>query len=258
MALFTQQESRILTILILSGTLSACSVPQGFKFATLEDQVNNAGAIVEATAGKNFAEDKVNFGLIKFNDVRFLKGCGPEQITVEGFKNSAACGAGIPSVGDKVVLFLCKGSDETNWKINDFSVSTGVVFLKYKKNSLSRVRNLVLSKFGSLGKCSTLSKCKNGKKKPVVGPPKGNGGKSNVTDESEKSTELCDNMVKNSLKDFDLEDAKSLLNISELSEISNLSDHPLDSNINNPKVNNLKNKLDKIKKLFPVAIGDTK
>jgi hypothetical protein len=240
----------ILFSIILNLSLS-CSVAPGYKFATLTDQVNNAGAIVEATAGKNFAKDKINFGQIKFSNVRFLKGCGPKEIIVEGFKNSAACGAGIPKKDQKVILFLCKGSDESNWVVNDFKVSTGVLFLNNKKNYSSQIKTLVLNKFGSLGKCSTLSECKKkiDNKPPVkpVDPPK---------EKCDESVDIVDNIINDATREINAIDVGSLVDISELSEISNLTKTPvLDVNTKNL----LKDiSMDSIKLPNLVLIGDSK
>ena len=148
-----------LTFIFFVNIIFSCSIAPGFKFASIEDQVNNSGAIVEATAVQNFADDKINFGNIEFKDIFYLKGCGPRIITVDGFRNSAACGAGIPITGDRVILFLCGKNNLTNWSLNTFSVSTGVLFLNNNQNYSSKIKNLVMNKLGSIGQCSTLSKC---------------------------------------------------------------------------------------------------
>lgn len=221
----------LIICLLLSKRHFFCSIPRGFKFATIDDQVSNAGAIVMATAVKNFAEDKVNQGNIEFREVKFLKGCGPSVLTVEGFKNSAACGAGIPVKGDRVILFLCPGSDSTNWTLNDFSISTGVLFLKYKKGYEKTIPELVLKKYGSLGKCSTLSKCTkklrgvDKKPKDIQNPTKKKSKIRDSRESSEDGSDETDKLCINSVRldsEIDTFGSGQLLDASDLSDISEM------------------------------------
>ena len=64
---------------------------------------------------------------VTLNNLQFIRGClKSPTITIRGFVQDATCGSGIPTVGDKIIVFLCEVEDYV-LKVNQYVPFTGWV-----------------------------------------------------------------------------------------------------------------------------------
>ena len=94
---------------------------------TLEEQINNAGIILTATV-KSVPQ---NFGgntSVDLENVQYIRGCNKQEITVDNFKGGNMCGAGVPNIGDKIIVFGCGDRDVSrNIRLHNFLVIQGLL-----------------------------------------------------------------------------------------------------------------------------------
>ena len=148
--------------------------------------------------------DGINEATVEFSVKQYFKGCGDRNVIVTGFQGSSLCGSGVPRENDVMILFVCMDNpinkQMTNsiqkWKINNFSISTGALFLKYNPDNLYKVSELVSNKPKGFHDCSTMGFCSNGKS-----PVKSSG--SNDSDDSDDSNDSNDSDDLEDLEDLD-------------------------------------------------------
>ena len=163
-------------MLCLMHNLQACTPLPNFNYATLDEQVKYASAIMVGEVVEMLDGDGYNDAVVNFAVDKYLKGCGDSTITVGGFLGGSMCGSGIPRLRDKLVLFACEKDFkmyvdvETNqkWVINTFSMFTGLRFLEYDETVPEQVNALLKQKPTGPNDCSTLAVCGS---RPEVIPP---------------------------------------------------------------------------------------
>lgn len=141
-----------------------CSVTNSFKFPTLEEQTFLASAIIRGKVLKT--EGNINQGSIQLKVREYIKGCGKHRkIIVNGFTNSARCGVGTPKVGSEIVVFLCpESSNKKVWRLNDYTLFTGLYVIKSKdvpktqktRKTLKKLRKQVLKESGCIHCCQSM------------------------------------------------------------------------------------------------------
>jgi hypothetical protein len=146
----------------------SCSPIPGYKYATLEDQANNASAVLHGRVKEIIGGDYVNDSVIIFSVNNYLKGCGDSEVIVSGFQGSSLCGSGLPDVEDELILFACPDSDGTDdlqkWKLNTFDMFTGALFMKYYENqTLNDIISNELKLMNGTNDCLSMGQCLNKK-----------------------------------------------------------------------------------------------
>ena len=105
-----------LILSILLGISKQCSVTPGFKFASFSEQATYAGGIF---IGKVKSVSNRFNANVTLTDIVHYRGCaGSGDITVSGFVDGATCGSGIPSIGDKIIVFVCETDQFPYVKVN--------------------------------------------------------------------------------------------------------------------------------------------
>ena len=148
-------------------SLNACSPIPNFNYATLEEQVKYASAVMVGKVDKILEGDGYNYAIVEFSVNKYLKGCGEASIIVTGFEGGSMCQNGVPEEGDELILYACKDDfpvetdSETHqkWKINTFSLFTGVTYLKYSSDYVQKVEALIDDVPQGFDDCSTLAVC---------------------------------------------------------------------------------------------------
>ena len=237
----------LLSILFLQKQIFSCSPTPGYKFATLKDQVRNASAIMHGKVTEILSGDGINEATVQFSVKKYLKGCGDKSVVVSGFQGSSLCGSGVPSNGDEMVLFVCMDNPVNqemsnslqNWKINNFSISTGALFLKYNFDNLAKVSKLTDKKAKGFNDCSSMGLCL--KTKDSDNSNQGiisneNSEKSKKSQESEDSDDLEDFDNLDNLEDFedfdDLEDFGDFNNLLDFDHFKSFNKQSSYSNFN--------------------------
>ena len=154
-----------------------------FKFATEEEQIDKAGAIIVGTVDRVYGRDVINDPTVDLRNVKYLKGCGSDYVTIEGFSNSAMCGQSPPKVGTRIVLFVCLNNDKLLesfseseqmprrdrrkarrelrnndlWFLNNFKILLPTY--EAERDLLIRIRKRVAKEYGCTGCCRSLTKC---------------------------------------------------------------------------------------------------
>ena len=107
-------KKQILLYILIKLT-SQCRMVRDWKKPTLTQQIKNAGIILIGSV--NFVPKIFGKRSIKLTNIKYLKGCNKkEEITVDGFKPGNLCGAGIPSINNKIIIFGCKENNKINKK----------------------------------------------------------------------------------------------------------------------------------------------
>ncbi len=112
----------IFSIIFFTHVLFCCSPAPGYVAATLKEQIDFAGVILIGTV------TSISNGFnatAQLENVKYFRGCYGNAISVEGFNHSASCGAGIPSVGQKIIVFAC--GETGSLKLNQYIIHTGWV-----------------------------------------------------------------------------------------------------------------------------------
>ena len=143
--------------------VSGCSILPGFKFATIEEQVDYANSIFVGRVRKVITIIPSNTWAILLDRYQILKGGQmlrwgrrPRVLEITGFAGGSLCGPAPPKKGERVAVFVCPNKDSNTWqtqkkrnqwrgrywKLNKFVIGAGVANLKYKSNSLRKIRRL--------------------------------------------------------------------------------------------------------------------
>ena len=136
----------------------SCSVGPGYQFATNQEQITLASTVVFGRVDQVDYTIPNNEAIITLGPYRVWKSWHlrrsrkPRKLQISGFRSTAACGSGIPQVGDEVVLFLCPNRDRKTWlnarsrawrkrywSLNNIAVFTG---MKYVKRGTKEYRDL--------------------------------------------------------------------------------------------------------------------
>ena len=144
---------KIFLAIFLLKFVSLCSVTPDFQFATLEEQINFAAIILTGTVTS--VSDPINEATIGLTDLQFYKGCLQKtSVTISGFRGSSLCGAGIPDVGDKIIVFACENDlNEADLKTNQFVLFTG--WVDHNPVNLQAVQNQTRNRGG---KCNRFGR----------------------------------------------------------------------------------------------------
>ena len=148
-------------------SLQACSPIPNYNYASLEEEVKYASAIMVGKVEQVLEGDGYNYAIVNFSVDKYLKGCGESTITVTGFKGGSMCQSGVPDVGDELILYACHDDFEVDtelethqtWKINTFSLFTGVTYLKYSPDYVKKVEALIPNLPSGFDDCSSLAVC---------------------------------------------------------------------------------------------------
>ena len=133
-------NQKLLYILLTQITFQ-CSMSRNWISPTLDEQINKAGIILIATVKKV----PQNFGSasITLKNIEYIRGCNKQEITVDKFRGGSMCGAGIPSVNDKIIVFACgdNNNKNKNIRLHNFTSFTG--FVRWNQANEDLVRKLV-------------------------------------------------------------------------------------------------------------------
>ena len=161
---------KILTKIVLFLTfifinpIFSCRPGPGYIMPTIEEETEKASAIVKGIVHRVKDSRKGSSKKIILKQTKFIKGCGPKKIVVSNFRSTAACGAGIPKVGDKVMLFICpkrktKWGRTRFWKLNSIGIGAGMVYVEHELDSVNMVQDKIRNQFGGLGLCKSRGEC---------------------------------------------------------------------------------------------------
>ena len=160
-------------LLCFADSLDACSPLPNYKYATIDEEASNAGAVIRGTVEKIIGGDQINDSTVVLSVDKYLKGCGQDSVVVSGFQGSSLCGSGIPDVGDELIVFVCldrlrkneRGRSRQRWKLNTYDIFTGVWFVKYIRNRTSHVEQYITDELkldNQPGDCASLGACGKG------------------------------------------------------------------------------------------------
>jgi hypothetical protein len=156
---------KIIICLALPYLLLSCSVGPGYKWATDEEQVTLAStviwgvvdSVVETLPNNKAVITMERYQVWKSSHLRKRRRGRRTKIKLEisGFRSTAACGAGMPSEGEELILFLCPNRDSKTWlnpsnpfwrkkywKLNDIAVFTGMIRAKRSSKRYRKVKRL--------------------------------------------------------------------------------------------------------------------
>ena len=139
-------------VLLVSAVLSLnedCAPNGDWDRPNLKEQVKFASVIFEGEVIQN----KSNNGhetqsYIKV--IRYLKGCGPDKVIVNGFDNKDSCKLdppltkirirrGAPRRRVRGVYFVCNDEKENEFRINDYTFSAGMLQRTYDRKMLEKL-----------------------------------------------------------------------------------------------------------------------
>ena len=146
---------KILTFVIASTILKACSPAPDWVPSTIADQVNHAGAVIYGEVESVIFDNNSISYYVHLNNAHFFKGCGPQYVRVNGYTSSASCGVDPPSVGEKVIVFVCRDGD--HWNLNNINLHTGSIYAT--DENIERVRKLTKKDYICEGCCVVYNKC---------------------------------------------------------------------------------------------------
>ena len=84
----------------------------------------------------------------------YIRRRGPRNIEIAGVKGGNLCGAGIPKVGEEVIVFVCPNRNRSTWrrnrgrwwkkywKINQYKAYSGLIKAPHGSQKYIEVRNL--------------------------------------------------------------------------------------------------------------------
>ena len=116
----------LLIIMILSLGLKACRVPRTFIDPYLEESYNLCAAAIIGTV-ESLSDPEVEFeSEIILNNAVYYKGCGPSRVRVKGYSSESQCGIPAPVSGERVIVFVCKDSvDSDAWRLHKYVAFAG-------------------------------------------------------------------------------------------------------------------------------------
>ena len=154
----------LVAIMTLANLHSSCSLIEGFNFPTPLEQADLAATIIYGTVSKISGKDTVNRARVTLQKASYLKGKGPRRVHVDGWSNSAACGMSAPTVGEKVIVFVCPTVSKKLWNFNKFTVFTGAIYITSStKNIFYQIRNFIRKQNG-------CSKCRGNRCRKCIIP----------------------------------------------------------------------------------------
>ncbi len=143
----------ILTIMSITKILEACSVIQGYPFATIPEQVDKAGAVFKGTVVSVTASYPQS---VILKNIVYYKGCGPSTAKVSSFRSSATCGVDAPSVGTNIIIFACY--DNNSWVLNEIAVFAGAT--QASKKNIAQIESLTENELHCANCCFMYKNCK--------------------------------------------------------------------------------------------------
>ena len=142
----------------------SCRPGAGYVMPTIEEQTEKASAIVKGIV-KKVREPKSGIGVtVVLKQAKFIKGCGPKRLVISNFRSTAACGAGIPEVGDTIMVFVCpkrkrKIKRTRFWKVNQIAIGAGMINVKYQIDDVNWIQDKIREEYGELGLCESQGEC---------------------------------------------------------------------------------------------------
>ena len=115
----------IILLSLLINLSFSCSPTPRWEPSTTQEQVKHAGAVVIGKVTTVETNNTNYISTITLEETVFYKGCGPKQITVTGFTDSAACGVDVPSKNSEIVVYVCRDKDKGIWKLNEINIHAG-------------------------------------------------------------------------------------------------------------------------------------
>ncbi len=123
----------LMNVFIFFRMVLNCSIGGTFLHATLEEQIDFAGVIVVGYVDKS--TNQYGVGEVEIINLTYYRGCGDQsRLKINNFHSNAMCGAGIPKVGERIIVFACGNEKNPD---DDFKLNSYVHFSGWTKWSWS-------------------------------------------------------------------------------------------------------------------------
>ena len=148
----------------LINPILSCSILPDYVFPTIEEQTEKASAIVRGIV-KKVKNPKIGFkASVILTQTEFIKGCGPKRVIISNFNAGSFCGAGIPKVGDEIMVFVCPKKKNQKkkirrWNVNQITAGAGWIYVKDKMDDVNWVQDKIIEEYEELGLCQSQGKC---------------------------------------------------------------------------------------------------
>ena len=120
-------KKMILLLAFAFSSIKTCRVQSNWVRPDLEESSQVSGAILVGTVSDRQNDSSIIIRKISLENITYYKGCGPNTATIDGFSSSASCGVSAPTLGTKVILFVCQSENGNEWKIHRFAPWTGLM-----------------------------------------------------------------------------------------------------------------------------------